>query len=362
MAKRKAKKYVGMRMSDGMKQKYSELFLAELDSMEKRDWKEPWVSPHVGVPCNVYRKSKPYKGINMFLLTMLCGLKGWEVPYFITKGQMINEDGLFKYKDLKANATLKLDDTGCAIIDDKGMPEMNYEKRFPVFFYSPVFKDKDGNKIAPEDYDAMTVEEQAECKRYFYKKDYYVYNLVGQTNFKELYPDDYALFTAKPEHEYTEGVRDDVLERMIYCGEWRCPILFGGHGANWNPSQDVIHLPNREDFLGDEVFYGTAIHEMAHSTSVELKRVVSLDFGSEEYAKEEFVAELSSACICSMLGIGKLLSDDHIGYVQNWREAIHTNTDFIPIVMDDVQRVVNYFTKKYNEVAEHKNRPLLLAA
>ena len=362
MAKRNSKKRVGMRMSNGMKQKYGELFIAVLNDMEVHEWKQPWVAPHFGTPCNVYRKSKPYKGVNMFLLTMLCQVKHWEVPYFVTKNQLKNEEGIYKYKGVTPNATPVLDDNGCVVISDKGLPEMDYEKRFPVFFYRPIFKDKDGNVIAPEDFDRMTAEEQEECKRHFYMTNYYVYNLVGQTNFKDVYPDDYQAMIATPEHDYEEGERDDVLDRMIMCGEWRCPILFGGHNCNYSPKEDVIHLPNREDFYGDAVFYGNALHEMAHSTAKELNRTVSLDFGSPEYAKEEFVAELSSACICSMLGIGKLLNEDHVTYVQGWKKAIKDDTNFIPVVMDEVQRVVNYFTKRYNEVAEHKNRPLLLAA
>lgn len=359
---RAKKERIGMRMSDGMKKKYAELFINELDSMEKHNYTEPWVHPHSGRPCNLYRKSKPYKGVNAFFLTMLMQLKGWETPYFITKSQMKNEDGIYKYKGLTANATLALDDSGCAIIDEKGMPVMNVERRFPVFFFKPVFKDKDGNVIAPEDYDAMTEDEQQECKRYFYQTTYQVYN-IGQTDFATRYPDDYKAMTQVPPHDYKAGERDATLEKMIMMGQWRCPIIFTGNESYYSPIEDVIHLPKRDKFLGDEMFYSTALHEMAHSTGPEVNRDTKSIFGTEKYAMEEFVAELSSACVCSMLGIGKLLNENTIAYVESWRKALKDpKSDFIPLVIDQVQRAVNYIMKQYDAVAGNKNTPLLLEA
>ena len=75
---------------------------------------------------------------------------------------------------------------------------------------------------------------------------------------------------------------------------------------------------------------------------------------------EEFVAELSSACVCSMLGIGKLLDENHIAYVDSWRRALKSNKDFIPVVIDDVQKAVNYILRKYDAVAEDQKHPRLL--
>lgn len=361
MAKRKAKKYVGMRMSDGMRDKYAGLFIEALESMEKAEWTKPWAVPLRHQPANVYRKNKPYRGVNMFLLSMLMTLKGWTCPYFITKRQMLNENGNYKYDYLKATATLALDDNGCAIIDDKGMPTMNYERRFPVFMFKPNFRDDDGNKIEAEEYDKLPPEEQEKYHRYYVQRNYYVYNLE-QLNFKELYPEDYKLFTEVPEHDYERGTIDEVLEKMIMMGGWRCPIRWGGSSACYIPNEDIIRLPDRSKFFGDSVFYATAIHEMIHSTGPELGRNVRNIFASKEYAYEEFVAELSAACCCSMLGIGKLLDKNHIAYVDNWRHAIHEDKNFIPLVIDEVKRAVNYFFARYNEIAKEVEMPLLLAA
>lgn len=348
MTKREDKRQ-GLRMSDSAKQKYAEMFISALDSMEACNYTKPWVSPNNGRPCNLYRRSKPYRKSNAFFLTMLIEAMGYNTPYFITKTQMVNENGDLRFKGLKANSQLLLDDAGMPMLDDKGMPEMKYEHRFPVVFYKPYFKDKDGNRLTEEQYYDLTSEEQAECKVYWSLQWYQVYN-IDQTNFAKLYPEEYAEMTKTPEHEYKQGTKDEVLEAMIMGGKWRCPILFSGHSSHYNPGEDHIRLPERSHFLGDEMFYATAIHEMAHSTAKECHRDAGGYFGSEKYALEEFVAELTAACVCSMLGIGKLLDANHIAYVQNWRTALRSDKDCIPRVIDAVQSATNYILGRYEQV------------
>lgn len=354
MAKKKttkgAKKHLGLNMSDGMREKCARLISDALDSMEDAKWQKPWICPHSAWPQNIYYDN-PYKGINLFMLTMLMEYRGWELPYFVTRKAMMSDDKKYKYKGLVANASLKTDESGCAIIDDKGMPVMDVEKRFPVIVYKPIRRDAEGHEVKDEDYEDMTEDERKEVHTYWLQKAYLVYNLE-QTNFKELYPDEYKKMTEIPEHDYKQGTRDEVLERMIFGGEWRCPIRFGGVRSCYHVGDDFISLPRREAFMGDAVFYATAIHEMAHSTAPELKRDVANVFGSADYATEELIAEITSAIICSMLGIGKLLDPQHIAYVKSWRQALRDNLDFMPVVMDHAHRAVNYFLNKYNEVAQ----------
>lgn len=357
----KAKKQEGLRMTPSMKEKYAQLFIDALAAMEKSDWQRPWVRPHAWAPCNLYRRSKPYRGVNAFLLNMLMDLQGWTTPAFVTKTQIKNEDGELKYKNLEVNFTLEMGDDGMPVFGDDGLPVMLFEKRFPVIFFKPIHKDDDGNVIGDEDWNTMSFDEQREAHTYFYQSKYYVYN-IDQTNFPTLYPEDYGQLSQLPEHDYEQGAVDETLERMIMLGEWRCPIRFGGQQALYSPSEDFIRLPDRKQFLGDSEFYQTAIHEMAHSTGPELGRDVANVFGTPDYAEEEFVAELTSACVCSMLGIGKLLDPNHIAYVESWRKALRTQMNFIPIVMDRVMRAVNYFMKRYDEVARKSATPLLTAA
>ncbi len=339
-----------LEMSDSAKEKYAELFTNALANMEQAKWMKPWVQPHNGVACNLYRKDKPYRGINDFLLNLLVELSGWNTPYFVTMKQM--DDEKLKYSGLSLNKLEpKFDKDGMPMFDKEGNLRYRCEQSFPVFKYLPSVKDKDGRKITLDEYDELTDEEKKECKKWFNIRVYPVWN-IDQTNFAEAYPDAYKALSAVPEHEYAEMERDEVLERMITMGGWICPILFGGTSAHFSPREKHIRLPKRETFLGDALFYATAIHEMAHSTKIELKRSEEITedvLSKEKYAYEELVAELTSAVVCSTLGIGKLLDEQHLSYVDSWRKSLRDDKDYIIKVIDDVQKASNFILRIYAE-------------
>ena len=243
---------------------------------------------------------------------------------------------------------MKTDEDGMPVFNDKGLPV--FQSSFPVVKMLPNFY-KDGKRLTPKEYDELSDEEKDECRRFFSMRAFPEFNL-SQTNFKEKFPEKWEKLTAIPPHDYEQGTTDEVLDKMIEGGEWRCKVVFGGHECYYGPKEDCVHLPERSQFKGDHHFYATAIHELAHSTAPDVKRELGGVFGTESYAKEEFVAELTSACVCSMLGIGKLLDENHIAYVQNWRQALRDDKDFIPSVIDHVQKATNYILRKYDTVAK----------
>ena len=79
-----------------------------------------------------------------------------------------------------------------------------------------------------------------------------------------------------------------------------------GDAAFYQPSTDCIVLPLLRQFAETAEYYGTAFHEMVHSTG-HMKRLARLDntanFGSEEYSKEELVAEIGSAALVFHAGL-----------------------------------------------------------
>lgn len=329
----------GFQMNDKQKAKYAELFTVALDEMEDAAYTKPWVAPAHGEPANYQRRNKPYRGMNNFLLTLLCSIKGWETPYFLTFDQLT---------DMGLSLNMKFDKDGMPVFSDKGLPV--FQGSFPVVKMLPNFY-RDGKRLTPKEYDELSDEEKDECRRFFSMRAFPEFNL-SQTNFREKFPEKWEKLTAIPPHDYEQGEVDEVLDKMIEGGEWRCKVVFGGHECYYSPKEDCVHLPDRSQFKGDNQFYATAIHEMAHSTAPDVKRELGGVFGTESYAKEEFVAELTSACVCSMLGIGKLLDENHIAYVQNWRQALRDDKDFIPSVIDKVQSATNYILRKYDAVAK----------
>ena len=75
-----------------------------------------------------------------------------------------------------------------------------------------------------------------------------------------------------------------------------------GNAAFYQPAADRIVLPLLAQFAETAEYYGTAFHEMIHSTGhmIQLARHDNTAFfGSESYSKEELIAEIGSAALVS---------------------------------------------------------------
>lgn len=98
-------------------------------------------------------------------------------------------------------------------------------------------------------------------------------------------------------------------------------VINSGHSvAAYNPKTDEIRLPAFSDFETAGAYYATALHELVHWTGNEtrLKRKLSTDFGSADYANEELIAELGSAMTCALVGVSGEHIDNHAAYLGHW--------------------------------------------
>lgn len=95
-------------------------------------------------------------------------------------------------------------------------------------------------------------------------------------------------------------------------------IRYGGDRACYVPSRDLICMPPLSAFRSPEQFRATELHELAHwsGASQRLDRDLSGRFGSQSYAAEELVAELTAAFLCAHLGVTGELR--HAGYIDSW--------------------------------------------
>jgi hypothetical protein len=98
-------------------------------------------------------------------------------------------------------------------------------------------------------------------------------------------------------------------------------------------------------------YYSTALHEMAHSTGTpeRLNRTVGSRFGDPRYAKEELVAELSSAMVGNAMGFDRRIQNNNIAYVDGWLHALREEPKFIVSVMADVNKASNLILQKIDE-------------
>lgn len=123
-----------------------------------------------------------------------------------------------------------------------------------------------------------------------------------------------------------------------------------GDRAYYSPTLDLIHLPLFEQFTDANEYYSTAFHESVHSTMKEERCNRAEDrkgklvaFGSEEYSKEELVAEIGSANLMNIIGIETDKSfRNSSAYIQGWLSKLRSDIKFIVSASSKAEKAVNY--------------------
>ena len=117
-----------------------------------------------------------------------------------------------------------------------------------------------------------------------------------------------------------------------------------GDRAFYRPTTDTITLPIMRQFKETSEYYGTAFHEMVHSTG-HAKRLNRLNataaFGGEDYSKEELVAEIGSAALVNRAGLETAKSfRNSAAYVQNWLQALKNDKRLIVSAAGKAEKAV----------------------
>ena len=313
---------------DAALQRFAEMLIKRMEEMQK-DWHQGWIGggSMFGLPQNI--SGRTYEGSNAFLLFLHTAGNGYKAPVYMTFGQLHKE----------------------------GAQVLKGEKAVPVFKWGFSIKDKDGKKVTEEEFHNMTDDEKKECKRRPFLRIYPEFN-IDQTNMSEVNKEKYdavvSQFRKTDVPTITDGMYvNKAIDRMMEKQEWVCKIQYDKEekGAYYNPAKDIVVLPTKaqfrihpndpeECFKDGQEYYGTALHEMAHSTGhpSRLDRLKPAAFGSPEYAKEELVAELTSAMVGNTLGFDRRISDNNVAYLQNWTSALRKEPKFIVSVMADVNK------------------------
>lgn len=316
---------------DNALQKFSDMLIARMEQMKESKWKKGWTdgrTAQFGLPQNLV--GRPYTGSNAFLCQIHTTMEHYRMPVYLTIKQIRDAGGMIK----------------------KG------EHSIPIFKWDLRIKDKDGKKLSESDYRNMTKEEQAECTVRPYLKVYNEWN-IDQTNLEEVNKEKYDAilkrFKSEPIKDEVGMYKNEAFDNLLKEQSWVCPIEYEkfNESAFYSPKRDQIVVPSKkqfnisntpEDVFKDGMeFYGTTIHEMAHSTGHESRLgrdgIVKIDqFGSDQYAKEELVAELTSALIGNAMGFDSRIRENNIAYLQNWIGSLKKDSKFLKSVMSDVNK------------------------
>ena len=122
------------------------------------------------------------------------------------------------------------------------------------------------------------------------------------------------------------------------------PILLkhGGDRAFYTKGADRIALPLQEQFDSNGHYLSVKGHEIIHSTGhpLRLNRKLGNAFGSDDYAKEELIAEFGTAMLLGSFGIQGELRN--VEYINNWATVLSKEPRFLMTAAQRAQKAVNY--------------------
>ena len=126
--------------------------------------------------------------------------------------------------------------------------------------------------------------------------------------------------------------------------------------AFYSPLKDFIEVPCKEQYKDVMEFYSTLFHEMIHSTGHK-DRLGRLDygvklasFGSEDYSKEELIAEIGSAFLMNHIGIETFKTfNNSAAYIQSWLKILKDDNRFIVSASSKAEKAMKYILGEKEE-------------
>ena len=326
--------------SDEILKKFADMMVKIIKKANANNWKKGWMGVNgsiQGLPQNI--SGRTYSGGNSFFLMFNTAEKGYKTPVYMT------------FKQAK----------------EQNLHVKSGEKSVPIFKWGLSIKDENGKRVPEEDYNAMSQEERATMDVRPFPKMFHVFN-IDQTNLEEVNKKRYDAIVARfqtPEQEVkdTEGMYvNEALDRMFEQKAWHANIQYDkpADQAFYRPSTDTIVLPMKEQFkLGktpEEVYhdgmeyYSTALHEMAHSTGHEsrLDRKFGAQ-GTDNYAHEELIAEMTSALVGSTMGFDRKILENNANYLSGWLSRLRDKPETITTIMTDVGKASDMIIEKVDE-------------
>ena len=278
--------------------------IAELEA-GRVPWVQPWSStPHgacVGLPVNA-QTGKTYSGINILLL--------W--------GQVLERDfAVQSWLTYKQAQTL-------------GGNVRKGETSTPIV-YADSFTPKGERKAARE--------ENRDPQRIPFLKRYRVFNIDQCDHLPR------GLYAQAPDLPQCEQL--PIAEKLIKATA--ADFRIGGNRAYYVPGEDYIQVPPQPLFHAQIDYYRTCFHELGHWTGARhrLDRPMETSKGSKLYAREELVAEMTSAFVCATLGIVPTVR--HADYIGAWLQVLRADDKAIFRAASKASKAADYILAFHGE-------------
>lgn len=266
---------------------------------------KPWQKPWSATPYGNLITGHHYQGINPLICAIDTLLNDWQHPFFIGFEQAQEKN----WKIIKGSKATYLRWGGTVAIEstneETGETNKHYKNagRWFNVFNATCLDDSDSNeKIS----------------------DYLKKMQVSGTN-------------TEPRLEFAEA----LIKAQ------NATVVFGSDVACYIPSIDKIRMPHYNDFSGAIAYYATYLHELTHWTghSQRLDRGIVGQFGSQSYAREELIAELGAAFVCSSLNIESQL-EHHASYLDSWLSLLRDDNKAFFQAVGQAMKAANWLLEK----------------
>ena len=307
---------------------YADLFIEKFDAIAG-DWREPWIAPLPFTSQNA--AGHLYSGVNDVNLSLICALRGFSCPVWLTGAQC---------RDL---GVLRLAGEGGSVVYWGGTSFFDKDRGV----VDPQMRWAEYQKLSPEEKERWSLRESAgSCT--------YVWN-IEQTDFPERHPDTWANLREafSPERHTADcSLLDEFLSDG---GSWcpdeshRCPIILTDSGSPvYDRAVRYIGVPRKDLFRDERNFYTTLIHTMARSAIVE-KAVASYRGDGDplaDQARLNLSSELAAAVVAGRLGLTPTLSEGSLRYMREWSQVLSDDPSVIREVTKDSRHAVDLICER----------------
>ena len=285
--------------------KYQELAnkFADLIEQNEAPWQKTW-SGQGFLPYNI-KSEKEYNGMNLFNLMMEAEAKGYEDNRWLT--------------------FLQASELGAKVRPG--------EKGMHIMFLQTKENVKEIDEITGEE---KIVTVKLEKPRAMWSVVFNAEQCEGLPAYQE------KLITFNP-IEKAEEILNNSGATIIHKKQ---------NEAFYDTVTDTITLPLKEQFKSPEAYYRCALHELGHWTAHEKRnnRDLSGSFGSESYAREELVAEITSFLVGTQCGLGHEPNENNVAYLKSWAKEIRDDPSYLFKAVKDADKAAQLILGKNLEM------------
>ena len=184
-------------------------------------------------------------------------------------------------------------------------------------------------------------------KKIPYLKYYNVFHIDQCTGIKPRFAEEKQVETTEDVTEVLDTIEEAENIVKAYFGREACTLdVCDSNEAYYMPAFDKVVVPSMKQYDEKAEYYSMLFHEMTHSTGHK-SRLNRLEkraaFGSENYSKEELVAEMGSAMLIATAGIdSEKAFRNSVGYLQGWLKALKDDAKLIVLAAGKAEAAVKY--------------------